>query len=407
LRREWKVEPKISASLRSRCNKALSLINQNLHQGLKDALRKSLDAYSESRGRRLPPHTLARRWNNVPLGGGNDDLVADWVLGLPDLLPGFGVDASVVAEVVGILSTGENGTILATQIQRDTAAPASDGGTARSAMADLFGMQPSDYAVKTEPRIAGEYFGYRLSAHHGDIVRFYISVGSDPTRGLLKFTNLYRRQGRWTVEGFGFDVGQTTYLFGHAATKTGSVRAGRGLRLFALVPYSDFGWWTGPLISMDSKEDPIAARIILIPADHHSRYRNVTAEGRDKLLVEMIEQNVIASDLDREITFEIDDGLNPFDKIKCSLLIQAAIFNGTFTTLNARPYPLDRSTSKAHEQLFTFQKRAVELARDMQGSILPFFRIAAHGETILPIDNKRSEYLRDPSRDKSDEGHGD
>jgi hypothetical protein len=374
--------PKVDVARYERCNAALHRTQVPVNRGLELDMRRDLKAFATEHGRDILEHSLSRYMRNVPRGGGNDDLVADWIeTRMPKLLKEKKCDRKLVADVETLLRSGS----FRGKKQTGTDEQLHD------AIAKLFKMSESEYYVSENPPIENEYFGYRRSAHHGDIIRFYIKIWYDAATRLVKIYNLYcRRDQPWKVEGTGFNVGETSYLFGHAVSDD-KYEQGLGLRVFSLVTYGRFSWYVGPLISMDYQSRPIAARVLLIPAKQHRQYTSVPEKHRHEKVRAMIEEQVSPEILDRDI--ELGESAGTFD-IKCSIRIQAAIFNGTFTTIQARPDTIDKEQIPRYEALFAFQERAVMLSRDLQGSMLPFLRIAGHAEEIIAIDNKRSPYLR-------------
>lgn len=264
---------------------------------------------------------------------------------------------------------------------------------AKAAIKLLLGMSEGAH-YQVGDAVAGEYFGYRRSANHGNIIRFYIKIERAPETGLLSFKNRFRR-GRlnWIVDGVGFDVGEISYLMGQAKTDSGK-RAAFGMRFFALTTYRSFDWYVGPLISMDDNQDPIAARVVLVPADQHKRYHDLSDDNRDEVMLRLIENRVTPDEIDEDIELLDVDGRNAFGKICPSIHIQALIWNASFTTLHARQGVIDSAAIHQYKALFEFQQRAIDLARFTRNDMVPFVRIAAHSEQIIPINNRLSDYER-------------
>lgn len=239
--------------------------------------------------------------------------------------------------------------------------------------------------------IVGQYFGYRRSANHGDIIRFYIEVLLDVKSGLLRFKNRYHRgSDRWLVEGPGFDVGEITYLLGHAKSTTSAKGHGFGLRFFSLKKYRLFDWFVGPLITLDGTQDPIAARVVLVPVEQHKSMMGLTDDSREAKLLSLIEERISPEKLDEEIDVSEVGG----DKVPPSIHIQALILNASFTALHARPGTIDAEMQDQFKALFAFQQRAIDVARFTQNDFAPFIRIAAHAEQIIPIDFRLADYVR-------------
>jgi hypothetical protein len=251
------------------------------------------------------------------------------------------------------------------------------------ALYDLLGIRESqiqaDRYIVSDETHKRTYFGYRRSTTKGDIIRFFLRVSKAKESDLLTFENRYiRDENQWLVRGFGFTVDTITYLIGHATQLTGPERS-LGLRCFALVGYRQFDhWFTGPILSVAGPGQPISARVLLVPAEHHTP--ELLAGGDpENLTGEQIHQSLGAStaphDLDRTIVLKIN-GQNAFDPVKASTYIQSAIWNGTFTTLRANTGIPNVNSQSSFLSVLQMQEALLPLVKNTRDLNAPFFHLA-------------------------------
>ncbi|MEA2876971.1 MAG: hypothetical protein QOF14_2167 [Hyphomicrobiales bacterium] len=189
-----------------------------------------------------------------------------------------------------------------------------------------------------------KYFGYRRSSTLNGIIRFYISI--EPfigDRRRVYFVNKYvRRDIKWTVRGVGLYINHVLYLYGHAQGEPGGESL--GLRFFALRPFENTDILIGPVMTMN-QEEPIGARIVLIPISRHNEDFSDVDRLVDKLLARNAQAKTRKQVLE-DIFPPLDGafaGVHP--KATAQTLIQL-IRNGTFTVLKGRP---DWSSEQAYE----------------------------------------------------------
>jgi hypothetical protein len=377
-----------------RANAVLSRIHFE-GAALRNAMGRDIKRYFDDAKRSLSKATLCRIKRRIPESGPNTELMTRYVEErLFPFLQSVDAPAVLVAELLNIAKGRRKD--ISTDTKDRSSPPTSDRVPSGRAMTDaaikhLFGMSRRHYSVGAA--IAGEYLGYRRSANHGDIIRFYIKIWRDREDGLLRFTNRYSRgRARWLIEGFGFEVDGTTYLIGHATSETGK-NTSLGLRCFALMKYREFDWFVGPLLSMDDKNDPIAARLVLIPADQHRTVKAATDANRNQTILDMIKKSVSLADIDQEMELLDVDEMNPFVEIPCSVHVQSLIWNGTFTTLHARSSPLIKPALLAYRHLEAFQRRAIKLSRMSEMDFAPFVYILRKADEILPENMQIDDYL--------------
>lgn len=274
-------------------------------------------------------------------------------------------------------------------------------------LSNLLKMDRTHYSLDVP--LKGEYFGYRRSANQGDIIRYYIRFWNDA--GLLRFENYYKRGERevdsWQSHGFGFATGTTTYLFSHAVSL--HQNKGLGLRCFAIRPYR-YGWFVGPLLSMDRHEIPIAARTVLIPANQHDGFVPLldepTKDERNLHLKNTVLPMISAETIDpKELkdTIYADIENVPYDRARGALEIQSLIWNGTITTLSGHPV-FETYTEKEYDALFALHERGKKLARELGSKEEPrneafFLRIIDEADKI--IKKPGPDYRKDLARIKN------
>ena len=243
----------------------------------------------------------------------------------------------------------------------------------RAALENLLNLSAEHYSTATP--LGGEYFGYRRSANRGEIIRMYMRVNRQQNPDLFRFENLYRRRGlNWLIKGFGLVVERNTYLIGHAVAEMDPGTT-YGLRSYALLNLDHYGWFGGPLTSVDDQhKDPIAARVVLIPAEQHKSFRETELGARRDKIMEMIKESVTPQDIDKEL---VEHG------IPSSTLVEYLIWNATFTTLHAHQRRLHAGWLKECQAILDLQKRALEFSDPVKGQ-WPFVQIAKHVDSIFP-----------------------
>jgi hypothetical protein len=201
----------------------------------------------------------------------------------------------------------------------------------KDALNDLFGVRPSQ--INETQNIEGDYFGYRRSTTRGTVIRFSLSI-RDRGGGIYHFENHFRsRLEDWIVTGTGFFKDGNLYLVGNASSEEGSL--GRGLRCFALRPEARTRELiSGVVLTTESSNRPIGARILLVPVRNHRDPRldalNETPLDLAQVLANpaakpfWVTDEVNVSELNRTI---IGAGPEPSD------MIVKSIRNGTVSTL--------------------------------------------------------------------------
>jgi hypothetical protein len=124
-----------------------------------------------------------------------------------------------------------------------------------------------DFSLPVPASFINQYFGYRMSANAGTVIRFYLDIHKTADDREISYRNLYRR-GNMALEikGTGRYVFDALYLVGHAMDVRGT--GSQGMRLMALKPIGTSRNLTGIVITSD-RSFPIAARVLLIPVAQH------------------------------------------------------------------------------------------------------------------------------------------
>ncbi|MGY8666191.1 hypothetical protein Q3C01_28100 [Bradyrhizobium sp. UFLA05-109] len=256
----------------------------------------------------------------------------------------------------------------------------------KAALSLLLGMNSRHYSVNDA--LVGEYFGYRRSSTRGRIVRFYIKIDPSEGTGLLSFTNHYFQEpDHWLVKGCGFKVDDLTYLVGQAHPADDESTS-LGLRYFVLEKFRRLGWFVGLLNSMDKHGRPIASRIALIPAAQHKpvRRNDGVMLSQDEVLQFISSKNLAADDLDSQIEVPRPADLNG---LPVSILIQSLIWNGTLRTLHgARAEIPDKARRKEYEDVFAFQRKALESKLSPTNDIDFFARLLAYDDVREAVMSK-------------------
>jgi hypothetical protein len=168
-----------------------------------------------------------------------------------------------------------------------------------------WGLRQVGFYSRTVPSVfRNEFFGYRMSANAGSVIRFYIHItdGPDPTE--VSFKNVYRRKDiALDIIGTGRFINETLYLVGHA-TDIGKDDT-RGMRLMCLRPVG-----TKKLCGVLMAEDrgqPIAARALLIPAKQHAAAKNWNSKRLQKSVAEDLDDQSIPEVVEDFLIHALDD----------------------------------------------------------------------------------------------------
>ncbi|WP_426422576.1 hypothetical protein [Bradyrhizobium genosp. A] len=293
------------------------------------------------------------------------------------------------------LTTRGSPRVIAAQLDR----PIPPSEITRVALQHLFGITNRHYSLVTG--LDGDYFCYRLSANDGEIVRTHLHVENLLDEGILRFENWHRRGGKnWIVRGFGIVVEAITYLFGHAVAET-DPNKGLGLRSYALLNFESYGWFVGTVTSTYDSQNPIAARVVVIPAEQHKTFKTMKPEisdaDRRDIVKKMIEQKVTKNNFDQEFNF---DGEAP--EIPWFTQLQCLIWNASFTTIRGKPDELDNNWLRQYELLFELQRRAIGITRQT-GPSTPFLLFAENMDSFMPDDYRLETAIRRPYNDTSTE----
>ena len=256
----------------------------------------------------------------------------------------------------------------------------------KAALSLLLGMNARHYSVNDA--LVGEYFGYRRSSTRGRIVRFHIKINPSEGTGLLTFENHYLQDpDHWVVGGCGFNVDALTYLIGHAHP-AGDVTTGLGLRFFVLSKFRRLGWFVGLLNSMDRFGQPIASRIVLIPAGQHRLSERADANSltQDEILDFISSKNLAADTLDEQIEVPRPADLNG---LPVSTLIQSLIWNGTLRTLHGANVEMPKKADgEAYNHVFAYQRKALERPQNSTNDIDFFARLLAYDDVREAVMSK-------------------
>jgi hypothetical protein len=202
------------------------------------------------------------------------------------------------------------------------------------------GLEIDEDVAEIQERFYKKYFGYRRSSTPGGIIRFYLSI--EPVFGdrrRVSFVNEYvRRNVQWVVKGSGLYINQVLYLYGNARSKYGERNL--GLRFFALRPLKETQILIGPVITMNS-EEPVAARMVLIPIGKHERARYEN-ESDDDFMRRLLDQNAEAEKggpekLAEDIFPPLQDAFSEIDPNADATMLLQLINNSTYTVLKGKP----------------------------------------------------------------------
>lgn len=205
------------------------------------------------------------------------------------------------------------------------------------------GLDMDDDVAEVPRRFYKKYFGYRRSSSPGGIIRFSLTI--EPffgDRRRVYFVNEYvRRNIQWVVKGSGMYINQVLYLYGNARSKHGERNL--GLRFFALRPLENTSILIGPVITMNF-EEPIAARMVLIPIDKHERARlpdESDEDFKDRMLNRNAETDKESDKkqtaIDDDIFPPLDDAFSEINPKADSRMLLQLINNSTYTVLKGRP----------------------------------------------------------------------
>ena len=149
-----------------------------------------------------------------------------------------------------------------------------DGRTRAPLAWDIEGLERFCAPV-TKPYI-NEYFGYRMSANAGSVIRFYLDIQETDEPTKVAYRNLYR-SGATSLEisGTGRFVHDTLYLVGHATDINGFET--KGMRLMALRQLETSEKLSGIVLTAYG-DIPIAARVLMVPTKMHML--NLSATGK-------------------------------------------------------------------------------------------------------------------------------
>jgi hypothetical protein len=174
-----------------------------------------------------------------------------------------------------------------------------------------------------------EYFGYRRSVNAGDLVHFYIKVFKTDHPDIIRFDNRYRRDAyRWRADGFGFQIGENLYMVGNAHNYLGLDSL--GLRFFALQRFEGTKCLIGPVTSIDSKQVPIAARIVLVPVTEHAAHQRRELPLSDAEIHAFVDRKWTEDEIVKSLA-------TPFGAASDNRVLLHLIDNSTATVLRGKP----------------------------------------------------------------------
>lgn len=203
----------------------------------------------------------------------------------------------------------------------------------------------SEHSERIASEIGGEYFGYRRSTTSGEIIRFFMRLDKasevDEPRTLTFVNEYFRRQTRWIVRGSGNYIGQTLYMGGHA--KSRNDKRSLGLRFFALRLFGSTRVLVGPVISMAPIDQPIAARVVMIPFDLHKGFSiSNDREVRQRDIRRLISTSPSYAELRRQVESAFGDSLGEH-------YLAHLIRNSTHSVLKGFPDDDDAMTTLEEE----------------------------------------------------------
>ena len=127
-----------------------------------------------------------------------------------------------------------------------------------------------------------EFIGYRRTNSDGNILSYFLKIDTTDNSFEVTFENIYVHNKRETrVRGFGLFLNNTLYLIGHATIDTDKKPTSSGMRVLALKQYLKTDHVCGIVMSA-SKDTPLAARVLMIPARYHARWSQRSAENENK-----------------------------------------------------------------------------------------------------------------------------
>lgn len=221
----------------------------------------------------------------------------------------------------------------------------------------VFGLGARE--VQTSNLSLGKWYGYRLSAASGDLVRFACEL-SDSNAGELEFSVFYGRYPhRFSISGPGFALGTVTHLIGTA--KPNAEAPGLGIRVFTLMPYNELNWIVGLLETRDKQGMPVTTRVVLVPAEQHKEGRHLAFEPDSDLLIKYLRKGSNLEKFASEIEVAPSqsahlNGFSPAD------LIRYMILNFSFRALHGAPQPIPRPENMVgFQRLLEIQQRFLHL----------------------------------------------
>lgn len=248
-----------------------------------------------------------------------------------------------------------------------------------------FGLGERD--LQTSNLLPGRYYGYRRSGASGDIVRFSFEIADDPNNPkLLRFENLYSRHHvQWQVSGVGFALGEVSHFIGTARSNEPSL--GKGVRFFTLQRYTEFGWIVGLLETRDTRDKPIAARVVLVPAVHHKTGSGLAFDLAEPAFTEFLEQG---ADL-KKLPLEIDVGENNKRLLRGLTeadVLQSLIWNGSLRALHGEPQPIPSQNNHVGlRRLIEIQNRVLALGTQPANDAYAFMRLLSSSPIFAAVDN--------------------
>jgi hypothetical protein len=164
----------------------------------------------------------------------------------------------------------------------------------RSRVPQPWGIDGLDeFTEAIDPSYLRKYFGYRMSASYGNVIRFHLEMKKTSNPKLFTYENAYRHlDEQLTIRGTGRQIKDTLYLVGHATDRDGERSS--GMRFMALRPIGTSQKFTGIVLTF-YEGFPIAARALLVPSAMHvlpSKSDEATEGDIEMMTQRMLDQKI-------------------------------------------------------------------------------------------------------------------
>jgi hypothetical protein len=170
----------------------------------------------------------------------------------------------------------------------------------------------------------------------------------------------------------------------------------KGVRFFTLQDYGEFGWVSGLLESRDNRGQPIAAKIVLIPAEQHVKGSKLNFDPTDEKFSDYISEPVNPAELKEELRIDAGDR-HLLRGLSAEELVQALIWNGSLRTLHGEPQPIpDQKYHLGLRRMIAIQNRLRSLKPQPPNDLYFFMRLLSDERVYDAINEFLVAWERPP-----------